>query len=183
MKKYFFQKSYQIWTIVGSFFQIFLTDSKNIDITGFWTSEHGARNVHKVKMGRAWCKEHLYICFWNQWEKSGKWAYFGSNLKTFLKKYCSSSKGPSLVLTTQKTDNQPMGGFNWKKAGYHLKKNFVDKNNGSGINLTQRAIFGSLRKAANKTRILIMTKTVQRKQGPIWSLDWKRIFVVSVMMV
>ena len=33
MKKYFFQQSSRIWTIVGSFFQIFLTDSKNIYIS------------------------------------------------------------------------------------------------------------------------------------------------------
>ena len=53
MKKYFLQKSSQIWTIVGSFFQIFLTDSKNIYISVLYIMHAPfslrARYVHRAQ--------------------------------------------------------------------------------------------------------------------------------------
>ena len=60
MKKYFFQQSSQIWGIVDLFFQIFLTDSKNIYFSVLCSMHapfsHRARSVH--------CAErHEWACF------------------------------------------------------------------------------------------------------------------------
>ena len=59
MKKYFFQKSSQIWTTVGLFFQIFLTDSKNIYISVLRIMHapfsHRARYVYRAQRQKRAC--------------------------------------------------------------------------------------------------------------------------------
>ena len=78
MKKYCFQKSSQIWTIVGLFFQIFLTDSKNIYISVLCIMHAPfslcARYVHRAQRQKGAClvQNPVIYMFWESVRKIWK---------------------------------------------------------------------------------------------------------------